>query len=707
MSNLFSPWLERGIGEPQPYPTFYLVGFLLFPFTVLPPEPFTVFLVFAIAALTAAGGISMGTALRAPLAARLACAGVAVLNPWVYTEIVAGHVFMVLAYGFLLLLGAELMRDEVRPVPTAIFAAFFVSQIEFLTFAVVPIIAALAYKRQRLALSVLGIALLPIAFGIIAHYSEIKSTPYILDWERGQSVWPGMGALLLGYFAGYSGSFAALSLALGCMAMAAVAAIATGLRQRRPVLAGAALLGLLAVVAASGTTWAIAPLYEFMVLHVKESGVFRELYDLLAFAAIAYVAGIASAAATWPRTALPALAIATTLTIGWFERPPFTWFVPAAAVEPVAFPGTPQQRLALFPVLQPLQLGQSGSGFDPDLFVQPGKAVPLNTPFVRFPESAALAEGLLGSDRDLAGLGVAFAIGRPSLRESVAALAQTAPVSPEAAVSLGRLREGAYPRLGLLAMRPQVATIARSTTANGAFFGDVAPPPNGEWFREIAPPQESDDPERGWIDARIAFMRFPWIATRFGGAFTQQSAQLLSVASAPYALVWTDGAVLAQSGIRVASAGHELAWAKLPAGTQGLRCIGACAIVAIGNPPAAPQEGPTERPMAVAFDATAPWLVRAQLPAHGAVTLRWSEAFDDSWIVLGARTAAHYRLDESLNAWDLEAGPPASIYIVNVSAATQATLEILCFAGAFGLCAFEIYHRSRSGRAQVRAVRST
>ena len=76
------------------------------------------------------------------------------------------------------------------------------------------------------------------------------------------------------------------------LAIGALAGIPRALRNVPSRIALCVSLG--ALVLATGTKGPIAAPYTWLVLHVKEIGVYRELYDLVAFVAIGYVVLLAS-----------------------------------------------------------------------------------------------------------------------------------------------------------------------------------------------------------------------------------------------------------------------------------------------------------------------------------------------------------------------------------------------------------------------------
>ncbi len=669
IETLFSPWLLRGIGEPQPYPTAYLLGFILWPLSFLPPWLFIAGLVAVIASSVAYAGFFLARTLGDNAFVALAVMLFALLNPWVYTEFVAGHIFMIAAYSvFLWLLGVALTTKSDSPW-TVLLVTLAVTQIEFLVFSFPLLCAWLIATKRWYSLAALGVASMPIAFGVVAHYADIASTPYTLTWQSIASIAPADAVVLRGYSTGYDKAFSSIGVILLLVSLCASIGSMFAIGARR----GTVWFFTLAIVAtllATGTKGPIGGFYEWIVVHIKASGLFRELYDVLAFLAIGIAFGFATFLVRIRKWAFFGVLVCSALAIPWIMYPPARWFVPMSAYTPVVFPGNSMNRVALYPALQPLSLGGVGSGYDPDEFVQSGRALPINTFFVRFPESTALANGQKHDFADLRGLGVTQIISRKNL---VADRAMTRYVfvhdSPDGAIASQPVADS-FPVLGLVKDRPDIVTIGNRMTGNGIFFGDVT-----KAFTPIRSSAQTSNAARGWIDAQLAFLRYPQIATRFGGVFTTSRTVALPVGSASAMLAWTDGMLEDSSGHMVMHKARALHWIALSGRPSSLRCIGHCAVIATGKPPLAPAQGPVRVPRAVTFSYLMPWLIRATLPVHTRAMLRWATTYEPSWTLIGIANEGHFRLDEVLNAWRLPAGPKQTVYLLEADSAIAFLLE--------------------------------
>ena len=672
IASYFQPWILRGIGEPNPYPTTYFLGFVLYPFSYLGPSVLIPLMVFGFLAAVSFGGYTLGVQCRAGILGSWAASFVAVLNPWVYTEFVAGHITMVFSYAVFLWLMAEFLREKPRIPALVLLCALTISQLEFFVFALPWLAGWLIIKRWWLPLIAMLMAALPIAYGIFAHYGEIAATPYELIWQEISSIPFFSGLVLRGYPPGYDLAFSAVGVPLALLTAFAFVGAVINVRIARTAILPV-IVALLALFLASGSKGPLGPLYLCAVQHTQASGLFRELYDVLAFFAIGITLGVASLCRQGRLIAILCCVAGVSLVLPWILRPPSDWFVPQSAFHATHFDRDPDQRVALYPAFQPLSLDGKGSGYDPDLFAQGGRAVPINTFFARFPEVNALREAQLGDIQDLRGLGVSHILIRPMLRSDPSIMQHVFVRSRVNVVPKKQLHGGVFPVLGIIAQQPHIATIARDMSSFGIFFADSEP----SAFLTLQASRNVVDPARGWIDARLAYLRHPEIATRFGGAFTDGSTELLRVPRAGHILAWTDDRLLNQRGATILRKVSHLIWATLPRNTNAVLCRGACAVVGVGSPPSVAAEGPVVMPQAMHFTYLAPWLINADLPAHPAGTIRWATLYEQGWSLIGVSALRHERIDEVLNAWTIEAGPARRIILVEKDVAFEVFLELL------------------------------
>ncbi len=676
LDSLTSGWLSAGIGNAQPYPTFYLVGLALRPLAWFATTTELMALVVWLGVTLAAWGASeIARARSASAATRLAVACFAALNPWVYTKLVAGHMLMVLAYGLAFALVAEIVRPAPRPFALLVLAALSITQIEFFAIAFVPLMIWTVRTRRYRVAGIVLLAAAPIAVGIAASIASIAGTPFNLVWQRDQSVALGAALVLDGYFTDYARAFMPYRFVGAAFALAALVGVRGALRTG---------IGRLAVVAAvilplavAGTKGPLAAPYAWLVTHVAAVGLFRELYDLLALVAIAYVVVLVEGPARGC-VAGSVLAIASVVWIvPWLASPPTSFFVPAASLPSVAFPANVQVRVALLPAFQPMSFQGRGSGVDPDAYARSGRATPLNDVLPQYPVDVALARIARGDASYARALGVATVIDRPYLQSDIASLrSQRVDPGPLGDAKVGRPLEAPLPLLGIVAA-PRIVTLADDPSGDGQFFGDSDPRAVAR-FRFST---ETIDSRQAWVDARLAAELEPALSSAFGGATTLSDVPIARPRGGPWhaVLALVRGELRTMTGRLVATTSPRMRWWPLPAGDAPLVCRGACTVALAGNPPPLLENAPLGafRPLEIAF--VEPWLATTLVPsgAHGA--LRLAIRYDPAWVcIAGGRVLDHVRLATALDGWLLpgDARPRRAIF-VDVVAALQAALELV------------------------------
>lgn len=328
LSGYFSGWLQSGIGRPQPYPTFYYVGFLLWPVhSVLPPAGVPLMIVTSAVFLLSMAGSNIarsrgGTAIHQAGVACFLC-----LNPWTYSKLVAGHVVMVLALAFLAMLISELLQPIARRWVVISLSALLVTQIQFLVVAIVPVTIALYKARQRSAIVAVAVSTVPIAVGILSSLDALQTIPYNLQWQEAQSVPPLSAVILRGYQFGYDAAFFHWNVALAICA--ATAAAGAWIHRRERHVQSVFVSTFFCLILAEGTRGPIAPVYSAAVTHFRPSAVFRELYDLIGLVALGYAVLAATAIAGTRFRGWIFLAASISLVVPWIAHPPFDWFVSA------------------------------------------------------------------------------------------------------------------------------------------------------------------------------------------------------------------------------------------------------------------------------------------------------------------------------------------------------------------------------------------
>jgi hypothetical protein len=672
-------WTQEGLGAPQPYPTFFPIAVLLWPLARLGVAPLALVGLMLAASIVLAAGAAMRIAQKggaSPLGA-VALALLAALNPWVFTEEVAGHPYMVLGYAVVLALIAEIGRPLPRGWALATLAALSITQIEFFLITAIPLSAWFVVRRRWAPLLTMIAFAAPLAVGITAEYGTIRETPYSLYWQERSSIALGQGLLLTGYGPGYAHAFAHVWIASLILALFALPGAFVALRA--PLERLVILVGVIALFFASGTAGPTAALYRTLVLRVTESGVYRELYDMIAFVAVALVVALArSLTSRW--AAWIGVIAAAALAIPWIVSPAADAFISAPDLPRATIPMQPNQRIALLPAFQPLSFEGKGSGTDPDAYVRDGSATPLNEWFPSFPVDVALAYAERdGDDRAAAALGVMQVITRPYLHENAAdpfawigshlrlrhVRRHTEPTTP-------------MPLLSLRSAPPTEVSVGDHPDENAVFFGDLHP----QAIHVITPSRETIDPSQAWIDARLAVRFQPEDGNAFGGVLTT-SAVPLPIPPARAVLARTDGELDDDLGRRIATATDFLRWWPLAPDARAVICRGTCVVVLTGEPPprlaSHSPDDPHQR-TALAIRQLTPWLAVATLsPAGG--TLRYNVRYDAQWAAWAGGWLPHVRLDAAVNGWIVRPSPASrEVVLVEIVAVAQALLEIVAFA---------------------------
>lgn len=679
-------WSPVGLGEPIGYPSSFLVVPLMGLISSLVGQHVcTVLIIFAIALLITLSTYLCAHRLHAPIIARYAVAAFALFNPWTYNKFVAGHYFMLLSYGGIILLCAELAAERPRRAAVAVCAMLCILvQIQFFVIATpVILISARMLRSWRLMLAWAAVCL-PIAVGVIATRTALLAIPFNLFWEHMQSIEPSRGTILLGYFANYGSAFEGAIPRLALWAIVAIAAIGGAMliveRQSRGwivIIVGVLLMTSFAYRGAASNE------VGFLFAHVRIMGLVRELYDLLGLVAIGYVLLIIEATVRWKGLSYIALISSICLVVVSATNAPSRYWVFFNELPHNNQTFTADTRFATIPGFQPLSFHGRGSGINPEAVPRDNNVEPLNELFPLYPINVALATfEASGNTADLGALSVSRLVYMPWLAEERRLQSGALAFPLKRAVSIGHMPSTIpyMPELTLSAV-PSIGTLDNNLGAGNVFFGDAAAargdfvPASWRELRPIVPVVASDsivDASAGWTDARLAFSSLPDLGQAFGGAVTTNTKALLNVTGGMDALVWVRGRL--ENGVTgqtllVASGGYR--WIALPPDTSTVRCVGLCLVAAQGLPPSDAPLNPQPKPYAsVSFKALTPWLASASVPAGGTGMLRYNVVYDPHWMaIMDGRVLAHVRVDAYENGFLV--GPrnqPAPLIIVEVGA---------------------------------------
>ncbi|HEY6327240.1 MAG TPA: hypothetical protein VIW73_12085 [Candidatus Cybelea sp.] len=681
MNEMIGGWLPNGFGMLNAHPTMYAlalpIGLALW---ALGPLAALVLFAWCTGWLCARNAIRLAQQSGAGAVAAAGIGIFALFNPWVYNEVVAGHLVMVLAYaGIIGLIGEMLRGPAASPVRLALWLAVVETQLQFFIVALLALaIFAFATKKWLPPLAGLIVAL-PTIVGLIAERGTIVRTPYSLAWQTYQSVPPGALSALGGYFPGYAdrlGLVAAIAVwAVLALALAGVVVA----RKSGAVIAAAAASGALFVIIA-GTQGPLAVPYTWIVRYVPESGVFRELYDLTGiFAATLLVPAGAGLRALRPAGYL-SLATGVALAAAWMAAPPSDLWVGAAAYPHPRIAAAPFERVAFLPAFQPLGLrGDGGDGADPEARGYPGGVVALNEYLPAYPVDVALARYEQRGDAEaLRALGAGQVVSRGwliSRANDVRIVLTASPPPATVATQTASVRRLADP-LPLVSSctASRVVALPAALDRCDVFFGDA-----GQLYPTVHPlsaQTDSVDPRIDWIDARLGFAIAPEIAQGLGGVYTRSRVPF-RVDAGSWLLAYVSGRLNDSNGGAVLASRGRFAWLPVPAGGESVVCDGLCELVAVsGSLPALAADAPSDAISATPFRAILPWLyVVSDAPA--AALLRLNERYDAAWTALRAwRVLPHVRVDMAANGWLVGTPSPAPIIIVQLTSLLQMLAEL-------------------------------
>ena len=671
-------WIPVGFGIVATHPTTYLIGIpivaaMLIAGTLAALAAFAFALAYCCARTAQGVGFFCGSG---PIGAA-GLAALALFNPWVYNEVVAGHLVMVLAYGaFIGLLGEMLRGRNASQLRLALWLVLAYAQLQFFIVAfVAALVFAMATRKWRPLLAAIAVAL-PSVVGVIAERGTLLQTPYILEWQANQSLYAVPLLTLGGYFAGYADRLGAVAqAAVSIVLVLALCGMAIAYRERRVSwAAGAAAIIFLIALGVHGPFGAV---YAAIVKTVPETGVFRELYDLAGIFTALLLVPAAAAVARYRALQWTALVAGVALPLAWIVHPPSDLWVGAASYPHPAIAAPPYARIALFPAFQPMELRDGrGDGADPDLYAYANSVAPVNAYLPSYPVDAALAQYVQSGDvRALAALGVRRVVNRPWLVSrsngeiGLAAASLPAQMSSNN-VYRSRIVANAAPLVGACNGSRIVGTPS-ALQACDIFFSDAL---GAAPFTVARSSGDSIDPRRAWIDASLAFAREPSLAQGLGGVLTQ-SRTSLAVVPDSWLLAYVRGSLRDTRGRTLFQAPGSFAWVWLPASTERVTCDGICEVVGETRAfPAVALPATPAHELAVAFDAPAPWLIVVR-GASGAL-LRFNARYDGAWVAFaGARILPHVRVALAANGWFLPAGR-SDVTVVHVGALLQLLAEL-------------------------------
>lgn len=649
----WQPWLDDGLGRPNPFPTalpHFVVLAWLTPL-LSPRVELAVLLIATFGGAFAAATVYARRTFGLTWAAYV-CGALYVAGPVVLTKLIAGHLSYLQAYAAFPLFALALREGANSRrwcAAGALAAGVTALQAQFIGFDVAYALVALAC-RAAAPRAVGGVALLalplllPVLAGptLNAHGADgdLAQQRAITAWERVQSSGPWPALTGLGYFTDYVPRLDPTRTVrlLALVPLLALGGAAASVRSS-PVaraLVVTALGGWLVVIGFHGP---LGPLLGALFEHVTAASLFRELFDVtvLVWFPLAVLAAVALERIPWPpAAAVVAAAAAVPLVLVWsaygvyFGAPPSAGAL-AEVSALVAGDGGGPGRVVWWPALQPIApAGRTEGGTDPLARTALGDDLPLYEYQPKGWNGVAVGLGAAGDWNDaataFAWLGVRYVV----VRAGVTSLASG---RPEPASSPG----GALRSAGTSGP----FTLYRIPAARALITAerDV---PDGTPLRPFTPSRVEVIPGPDRIVAAFPYLwRTPAAAACGLGAVIGGGAELAGaggpwIYAAPYGVArcaWRRAAELAAEPRALFVAGG---WAAAPA--------------AVPSPPARPLAGATalrERP--------GRWDAVLDTPHDGLLVVR--SRYDARWRAeADGRDLGRPRPWFGFDAWPLPAG---------------------------------------------------
>lgn len=684
-----SGWDQNGIGQPRPYPTLYILGPLLAAIGLGFGSYWAIAsFLGAIAFFMIAGTRKLANAFDAPHWVGISLAISALFNPWMFEELVAGHLTMMLSLSVCLFFAASLISGRVSPLGLFICGYIAAFQIQYGLLAAF-ILFLIRPKYAVFFLTLLGslTSLLPSIIGIALSRSFLSHIPYFLYWQLNNSVPLNKGLFLDGYSPNYAHSpnilFDLASTSLLFSALISFRVCHDSVRRRELVLRLIA-AALLLLIFCSGLRGPASQVY-IQLLKFRPILVFRELFDLIGIVALVYLILAAIGAGRSPIARAATGIAAVCFLSAWIVFPPFVYWVPADAVPKANIVSKADNlRFVMMPWLQPLRFYKMGSGADPDIYARANNYTPLNQYQYSYPVGEAIASYIrTGNVNALEALSVAQIYTRSYFSSNLTAIVGGNPADESLPMTSAATRLSPRPELELTSIPPSSDRIL--PYEHPYLLGNGKP----FVFLENASPVEtspaSSSAVRSWISLDEASPGFPNIGSPFGGAFTLSHLAKLSV---PH---HQPLAVLARIRGELRGDGHllsrsTLGWRWVPLeNARSLTCDGSCAVTLWQTRPfpAIPQtkRSPISR-FAIPFRELLPYVITARIRlasplAHRSLIV-YRSRYDVNWRLFGLSSPEHVDYSMIFNAFELPRGfDGGSFVIIDIAAALQASAMLI------------------------------
>lgn len=691
--NCTSGWRLDGIGNLNAYPTEYLygaasslVGLVMGPWLGL------AFFLVGVGLLAAWGVYEFCRTSNVSAVVRIGASLILLFNPWTYTEVVAGHLFMVVSAFGVLVLASGWASSSARGRWLRLVGVIFVSaQLQFIILAL-PFVAWHARRnRDARPLALAALLLSPLALGILSNLGSVARIAFLPKWEFQQSIGVFNALQLTGYFTGYDAPMIAVA-RFGVIALVVVCLISSVI-SRRPEIFPWAVSACILLVMVTGEKGPLAIPFTWAIRHAPVVGLFRELYDELGLLLVAMVAitliGLRNMRAA---SAMPTVILTSGIVMlaSWIIAPPSTQTVSGNSIEQTGVAIPKNSRFLLLPPFQPLAYLGRGAGVDPGAISFIGNRTPINEYIPRYPENAAsqiFARN--GNLSRLKALGVAAIYARTGYSEI--ANAENPYTVKFSAISRPKIlyvhSDSELERLHV----PPCATIASDYRRPAIFFADGC----GPWRVKVISPTDFLNARDRWVSAAFTFLRRPYGAQFLGGVAT--------TGTEPYRLPKTNNLLVYVRGQLflgkrlIAKNDGQFGWIRVRGLSGSLRCRGYCELLATSEKvPKFAAQGRRTRSYPVAFNRFLPWLLTARLPRERGGFLLYRERYNSWWLAVDGWSAArHVRVNGIFNGWYLPPHGSGEVIIFEGIAALQALMVLLAWLAVGGVCTAGILGRSR------------
>ncbi len=702
LTTLGSTWLPEGLGHANPFANANPVNYAILGLGCVLPQQLAVRICIVLCALIAgAGALVLARTLVGVRGARLGAFAYLAL-PVFFNKVSAGQFAFLAAFAALPWVYIFLHRISLAPrarlvsACALVMAACMVQPQYFVFVALASAIFCISMQPPLPAtLAVVAAYLLALALNAPAIWSALSLNAGFgytvqhpqLEWEFAQSADLGHALVGLGYISAYADEAYArmpfASVALVLLRVVCIVALIALFARRARFGNAFGITALVAILVMSGARGPLAPLFLWGFAHVRAAALFRELYHVAPFLALAYAIGIAVIAERLSRTlrwllafgfalaTLPLCITGHSVDLQFHVMPADVRALNAsvAALGPT--------RMLPLPYRMPIAWGvASRAGVDVLAYVDsrhPSAAEYAPTPTLDAIMAIAQEHPLEARDL-LARHAIGVVARRRELRAAVSAqyfgparrAASAADsvfdrddVAFAALTGSGRcsadcagIVPDALPMVGI-ASRVARTAIDRAAFRAGVSYVDAGPPDRSA----LVESGSDTDPYEGWVSAA----QWAWLDPAWA-----QLIDLVAVTAVPATIMVVPGppgrrlAYVARAPLEVCAAGHcvRLRASERPqimglsAEGGSIRSFGPAGVAEVADPARYTVSAHAPAHL-VRVDYIGPYEYRGILQGNGASLLVLRQSYDPSWFLVstGVRKPIQVRADGFANAW--------------------------------------------------------